>query len=95
MRERSVYVEKQKKIQLPKKMGKTERNRLIEFALLKGFQSVSTEFPVVSTTEGEEVPESFSQYELQLRNIEAPEDYVSATKSAKQIPDLDLSLIHI
>lgn len=82
-------MEKQKKIQLPKKMGKTERNRLIEFALLKGFQSVSAEFPVVSTTEGEEVPESFSQYELQLRNIEAPEDYVSATKSAKQIPDLD------
>ena len=79
-------MEKQKKIQLPKKMGKTERNRLIEFALLKGFQSVSTEFPVVSTTEeGEEVPESFSQYDqLQLRNIEAPEDYVSATKSAKQ-----------
>ena len=41
-------MEKQKKIQLPKKMEKTERNRLIEFALLKGFQSVSTEFPVVS-----------------------------------------------
>ncbi|GAB5613032.1 hypothetical protein JCM37172_01310 [Faecalimonas hominis] len=62
-------MEKQKKIQLPKKMGKTERNRLIEFALLKGFQSVSAEFPVVSTTEGEEVPESFSQYELQLRKL--------------------------
>lgn len=82
-------MEKQKKIHLPEKMEKKERNRLIEFALLKGFQSVSAEFPVVSRTEGEEVPESFLQYELGLMDTKAPKGYVSATKSAKKIPDLD------
>lgn len=82
-------MEKQKKIHLPKKMGKQERNRLIEFALLKGFQSVSAEFPVVSRTEGEEVPASFLQYELGIMKTNAPKEYVSATKSAKKIPDLD------
>lgn len=82
-------MEKQKKIHLPKKMGKQERNRLIEFALLKGFQSVSAEFPVVSRTEGEEVPASFLQYELGIIKTNAPKEYVSATKSAKKIPDLD------
>ncbi|WP_461810677.1 M14 family metallopeptidase [Faecalimonas sp.] len=82
-------MEKQKKIHLPENMGKKDRNRLIEFALLKGFQSVSAEFPVVSRTEGEEVPVSFLQYDLGLTKTKAPKEYVSATKSAKKIPDLD------
>lgn len=77
------------KIKLPESMNKEERGRLVEFALWKGFHAMSAEFPVVARGEGEALPETLTACETHYRNSEVPEDYVSATKSAKPAPNMD------
>lgn len=77
------------KIKLPVEMSQEEKKRLIEFALLQGFQSISAEFPIVSEEGTIELPKTFETLDIPEISSDIPEDYVSSTDSAKDIPEYE------
>lgn len=70
-------------------MSWNEKQRLIEFALWKGFHAMSAQFPIISRTEGEEVPKSLKECREICGNAEKPEGYVSSSEAAKPVPEFD------
>jgi len=79
------------KIHIEEGISWEQKKRAIETSLIMGFFSTSAKFPVVSKTEGIRIPDSLKELEeiYQLENDKWPEDYTSATKSAKPIMEFD------
>ena len=79
------------KIYIEEGISWEEKKKAIEASLIMGFFSTSAKFPVVSRTGGMKIPDSLKELEdiCQLKNDKWPDDYISATKSAKPIMEFD------
>lgn len=81
------------KIYLGESLEWQEKKMAVETALLGGFCSVSAEFPVTDDREGMRIPRSWEELAVLAKELneqtEIPADYVSASASAKPVPDFD------
>ncbi len=79
------------KILLAENMSWDQKKIAVEQSLFMGFNSTSAKFPVTSKKTGVNVKDSFSefQYMYQTKHEEWPKGYISATKGAKPVPELD------
>lgn len=79
------------KLKLSDDLDLKERKNAIETSLIMGFFSTTAKFPITSMDEGMEVPKDLSELKskFSLKTNSWPEDYVSATKNAMPVEDMD------
>jgi len=79
------------KIYLTEDLSWEQKKRAIEASLIIGFYSTSAKFPITSKEEGMIIPDNLDvlQKKYQTESKKWPEDYVSASKEAKQILEFD------
>ncbi len=79
------------KLKLSDDLDLKEKKNAIETSLIMGFFSTTAKFPITSMDEGMEVPKNLSELKnkFSLESNCWPEDYVSATKNALPVEDMD------
>lgn len=79
------------KIWLTEGLSREQQKRAVEQSLMMGFYSVSSKFPVTSTEGGMSIADNLAELQkiYQGKHEKWPEGYISASKSARPIPELD------
>jgi len=81
------------KLRLNDNLSWQQKRMAIQTALVLGFQAEAAEFPVISKTDGIDVPETAEELlellKFKLQSMEQPENYSAASNDAKPITDFD------
>lgn len=79
------------KIWLKEGLSWEQKKRAVEQSLVMGFYSTSATFPVTSTESGMSIPDNLGDLQEIYGTTQErwPEEYISASKGAKEIPEFD------
>lgn len=85
-----------KKFRVKKEQNRQEMICAIEASLLMGFQMMNAEFPVITDTEGMELPNTWEEVGKlwKLSESEIPKEYVSSSVHFGEVFDLDFRREH-
>ncbi|WP_313341002.1 M14 family metallopeptidase [Sedimentibacter sp.] len=79
------------KIWLTEGLSLEQKKRAVEQSLIMGFYSTSAKFPIASKESGMKIADNLSHLKeiFKIESAKWPEEYVSASKSAKPLPEFD------